>query len=111
MDGMPAVVDCAAYAGGVRVGDLSIDAIDGVLKQPDRFVWLGLVEPDKDLLSQIQQEFDLHDLAIEDALNGHQRPKIEQYRNSLFIVLRAADPARSAAPRVGETQLFVGSVR
>jgi magnesium transporter len=111
MDGTSAVVDCAAYSGGVRVGALSIDSIDGVLKQPDRFVWLGLVEPDKELLSQIQQEFDLHDLAIEDALNGHQRPKIEQYRNSLFIVLRTAQLTQHDPPRLefGETQLFVGS--
>jgi magnesium transporter len=81
------------------------------LKQPDRFVWLGLYEPDEALLRQVQQEFDLHDLAIEDAHNGHQRPKIEQYRDSLFVVLRTAQLAQTGdAPRLefGETQVFVG---
>jgi magnesium transporter len=105
-----AIVNCAAYARGVRVGDLSIDAIDGVLKQPDRFVWLGLYEPDEALLREVQREFDLHDLAIEDAHNGHQRPKIEQYRNSLFVVLRTAQLAQTDPPKLefGETQVFVG---
>jgi magnesium transporter len=107
-----AVVDCAAYAGGVRVGDVPVDAIDGVLKLPDRFVWLGLYEPDEALLRQVQREFDLHDLAIEDAHNGHQRPKMEQYRDSLFVVLRTAQLAQAdGAPRLefGETQVFVGA--
>jgi magnesium transporter len=106
-----AVVDCAAYSGGVRVDDVSLEAIDGVLRQPNRFVWLGLYEPDESLLRQIQQEFDLHDLAIEDAHNGHQRPKIEQYRNSLFVVLRTVQLGQDDPPRLefGETQLFVGA--
>lgn len=105
----PAVVDCAAYAGGRRVADVSIPDISEVLKEPDRFVWVGLREPGEALLREVQQEFGLHDLAVEDALRAHQRPKVEQYGDSLFVVLRTAlvagDPPRI---EVGETHLFVG---
>ena len=66
------MVNCAAYAGGRRVADVDITAIAKVLKQEDRFVWIGLHEPDEALLRQVQQEFGLHDLAIEDAHSAHQ---------------------------------------
>jgi magnesium transporter len=61
-----------------------------VLERSDAFVWIGLFEPDESLLRKMQEEFGLHDLAIEDALSAHQRPKIERYDNSLFVVLRTA---------------------
>ena len=91
------VVNCAAYTGGVRT-EVSLDAIDALLRHRDRFVWLGLYEPDETLLRRVQQQFGLHDLAIEDAYNAHQRPKLELYEDSLFVVLRTAQmPARPAA--------------
>lgn len=104
------VINCAAYAGGRRVGDVSIPDISEVLKQPDQFVWIGLFEPEEALLREIQQEFSLHDLAIEDAHNAHQRPKIEQYEHSLFVVLRTAN-FTGTPPRIefGETYIFIGS--
>jgi magnesium transporter len=106
---MSAIVNCAAYADGRRVADLEIRDIGAVLKQPDRFVWIGLHEPGEDLLRQIQQEFGLHDLAVEDALRAHQRPKLEQYGESLFIVLRTAHRDRERlALEFGETHFFVG---
>ena len=83
-----AVVNCAAYCGGVRVANVDMDNITEVLQQPDKFVWIGLHEPDRELLSKMQKEFGLHDLAIEDAHRAHQRPKIEAYGDTLFIVLR-----------------------
>src|SRR5262245_11846210 len=84
----PGVINCAAYAGGKRVATLSLEDIAAALNVPGQFVWLGLLEPSEELLQQVQREFHLHDLAIEDAHVAHQRPKLEQYQGSLFVVLR-----------------------
>jgi magnesium transporter len=107
---MGGIVNCAAYTDGRRVADVAIQDISEVLKQADRFVWIGLHEPDGDLLKQVQAEFGLHDLAVEDALRAHQRPKLELYGDSLFIVLRTAQLNREAR-RIdfGETHFFVGA--
>jgi magnesium transporter len=106
----PGLADCAAYASGVRVAGVAIDEIGRTLELNDRFVWMGLVEPEQDLLRQVQQQFNLHDLAIEDAYNAHQRPKIEQYDTSLFVVLRTAQMAKeSGRLEFGETHIFVGA--
>ena len=104
------VVACAAYAGGCRVADVAIEDISEVLTQDDRFVWIGLYEPDEPLLKEVQAEFGLHDLAIEDAHLAHQRPKLERYGDSLFIALRTAQPDREERRiAFGETHLFVGA--
>ncbi|WP_440223154.1 magnesium and cobalt transport protein CorA [Dokdonella sp. MW10] len=104
----PGVVNCVAYsAGGQRLGDITIDAISDVLAQPDTFVWVGLLEPDEALLEKLQEEFGLHDLAIEDAHKAHQRPKIEAYGDSLFIVAQTAQVVTGAI-EFGETHIFVG---
>ena len=103
------VIDCAAYCGGARVADLGLDQIRGALTREDQFVWLGLYEPEQDVLRKVQQQFGLHDLAIEDAYNAHQRPKLELYEDSLFVVLRTAH--MTPAPRhleFGETHVFLG---
>ena len=106
---MKGVIACAAYAAGQRVGDVLIPDISEVLKEPDRFVWIGLHEPDTELLRELQQEFGLHDLAVEDALAAHQRPKLERYGDSLFVVLRTARLAPGAdGVELGETHIFVG---
>jgi magnesium transporter len=76
---MGAIINCAAYADGRRIEDIEISAISRVLQQPDRFIWIGLHEPSEALLRQVQREFGLHDLAIEDAHSAHERPKIEMY--------------------------------
>ena len=105
---MDTVISSVAYRNGKRLGDVTIDDISEVVEQPDTFVWLGLREPDLALLHKIQLEFGLHELAIEDASNAHQRPKIESYGDSLFIVLKTA---KLEAGKVvyGETHLFVGA--
>lgn len=103
------VVNCVAYrSDGRRIGDVSLDAISDVLKEPDSFVWVGLHEPDEALLLKLQEEFDLHDLAIEDAQSAHQRTKIEAYGDSLFIVVQTAqlDGGHIA---FGETHIFLGA--
>lgn len=102
------VANCVAYrSDGSRIGDITLDAISDVLEQPDTFVWVGLVEPDEVLLEKLQEEFGLHDLAIEDAHNAHQRPKIEAYGESLFIVAQTAQVV-GASIEFGETHIFVG---
>jgi magnesium transporter len=102
-----AVVNCAAYCEGRRVANVDIASIGEVLKQPDRFIWIGLHEPDAELLSQLQKDFDLHDLAIEDTHRAHQRPKIEAYGDTLFIVLRTVH-MKEGQLLSGETHIFVG---
>ena len=105
----PGVVASVAYADGRRVGDVAIADISDVLKKPDVFVWVGLLDPAPELLEQIQQEFCLHDLAVEDARLAHQRPKLEQYGDSIFVVLRPAVWSEEERRVVlEETHLFVG---
>jgi magnesium transporter len=103
------LVASIAYENGRRVGEIPLDDIDVALTVPGRFIWLGLYEPDAALLAKIQEEFGLHELAVEDARNAHQRPKVEQYGDSLFIVLRtiSRDP-QSRELVFGETHIFVG---
>ncbi|MCL4779703.1 MAG: magnesium/cobalt transporter CorA [Gammaproteobacteria bacterium] len=101
------IVNCIAYRAGKSLGDISIDAISEVLKEPDTLVWLGVHEPDTTLLRKVQEEFSLHDLAIEDAQHAHQRPKLEAYGDSLFIVVETAQTQNDKV-HFGETHLFVG---
>lgn len=102
------VMKCVAYRGGVSLGDVTLDDISEVLKENDTFVWLGLREVDRDLLLKIQEEFGLHELAIEDACLAHQRPKIEEYGDSVFIVLHTAHWENDQTV-FGETHLFMGA--
>lgn len=106
---MGAIVNCVAYCEGQRVAQVEVDQIPEILTHSDRFVWIGLREPEPELLQRIQQAFGLHELAIEDALCAHQRPKIERYGASLFVVLRTAnlEPADQTIA-FGETHIFLG---
>ena len=107
---MTGVVNCVQYADGRRVGDVEISEIGAVVKNPDSYIWIGLHEPGEDLLREVQQQLGLHDLAIEDAHRAHQRPKMEIYGESLFIVLRTAHlNASQGTIDLGETHFFVGS--
>lgn len=98
---------CVAYQNGVSIGDITLEEISDVLLREHTFVWLGLREADKELLNKIQEEFGLHELAIEDACSAHQRPKIEEYGDSVFIVLHTARLGDSEV-EFGETHLFLG---
>ena len=102
------VVNCAAYDRQGKRRDISLDEISDVLAVDDgSFVWVGLYEPEASLLDKLQEEFCLHDLAIEDAQNAHQRPKLENYGNSLFIAAHTVQTVDGHV-RFGETHIFAG---
>ena len=106
---MNEVVNCAAYLDGRRVGSIEVDDIKETLQHSNKFLWVGLHEPEEETLQQFQRELCLHDLAIEDAHNAHQRPKIETYGDTLFVVLRTAQINKeSNSIEFGETHFFVG---
>jgi len=103
------VVNCAAYSEGCRIATIPVEAISDHLAEPDRFVWIGLHDPSGNILKQIQEEFQLHELAIEDAFRAHQRPKLETYGETLFIVVRTVQMNyESRKLDFGETHFFVG---
>src|ERR671916_1406504 len=101
------VVAAAAYLGGRRVAEITIEEAGEWSRRPGHVVWIGLHEPSLALLRQLQAEFGLHELAIEDALKAHQRPKLEQYGEALFVVARTAQMIDGRLS-FGETHLFVG---
>ncbi len=104
----PMLVNAVAYsATGSRQGSITIEEISDVLATPDQWVWVGLREPTEELLEKLQEEFGLHELAIEDAHKAHQRAKIEVYGDSLFIVMHTAQTVNGKI-EFGETHIFLG---
>ncbi len=99
------VMKCVAYREGRRIGEIGIDQISEVMAEQDAFVWLGLREPNRALLDKIQEEFGLHELAMEDTRSARQRPKLEGYGNSLFLVMQTAQIYRNTV-EFGETHIF-----
>jgi magnesium transporter len=106
-DNEPGVVAASVYAGGRRIKDIAIEEAGDWSKRPGHVVWIGLWEPSGDLLQRVQAQLGLHYLAIEDAGKAHQRPKIQQYGDALFVVARTAQLI-DAHIAFGETHLFVG---
>jgi len=105
-----ALVDCGLYVRGVRQPDVPFDqALDSARAVEGAFVWIGLYEPRWDAIQSVATEFGLHPLAVEDAVHAHQRPKVETYDDSAFLVLktvRYVDPEEVI--ETGEIMLFVG---
>jgi magnesium transporter len=101
------LVNCVAYEDGRRLADLELHQIHLYLARPGCFVWVALKDPTEAELEAMTEQFDLHALAVEDARHGHQRPKIEEYGDSLFVVLHVVEPAGEEL-RVGEMAIFVG---
>lgn len=101
------LIKCVAYQNGEKLADIEPHDIHKYLARPDCFVWVALFEPDERTLELMQAEFDLHPLAVEDARHGHQRPKIEEYGDCLFVVLHMVEPGDGEL-RVGEVDVFVG---
>ena len=106
MNDQNAVINCSSYRAGKKLTDTSIEAISDVLLEAATFVWVGLFEPDAELMAKIQEEFGLHELAVEDAQKAHQRPKLEEYGETLFVVLHTASLVGEAI-EYGETHIFV----
>jgi magnesium transporter len=106
------IVDCAHYIDGSRQheGPLDLEHAAQLCKGGDEFVWLGLHEPTGEELNRVGEIFGLHELALEDAHHAHQRPKLEDYDDSYFIVLRSAryDDAKEEV-EFGEIHIFLGS--
>jgi magnesium transporter len=102
------LINCVAYENGHKVADIPISDISEYLCRPGCFVWVALRDADDAELEQMQQEFDLHELAIEDASHGHQRPKIEEYGDSLFVVMHTIEFAPDDSMQGGELHIFAG---
>jgi magnesium transporter len=104
------LINCVVYKNGRKLADIPVKDISEYVNQDDCFVWVALFEPTKDELGLMAEEFGLHPLAVEDALKGHQRPKIEEYEDSLFAVLHTVEYAGGpdAEIRIGEVAIFVG---
>ena len=103
------LINCVAYQDGTRLADCPIDDISEYLKRPDCFVWVALSDASGDELAKMKEEFGLHELAVEDAQHGHQRPKIEEYDDSLFAVLHTVELDADGELSVGEVDVFVGA--
>ncbi|NUS61450.1 MAG: magnesium/cobalt transporter CorA [Lysobacter sp.] len=102
------VINCVVYDRHGKRADITLDAISDALAVDDgSFVWVGLYEPEDAILDKLQEEFGLHDLAVEDAQHAHQRPKIEAYGNSLFVAVHTAQSVDDHI-RFGETHAFLG---
>ena len=80
------LINCVAYQFGRKLAELDIEQISNYLERPDCFVWVALRDPDEAELEKMREQFSLHPLAVEDAHKGHQRPKIEEYGDTLFAV-------------------------
>src|SRR5678815_2005088 len=101
------LISCVAYENGRKLADIEPGDIHRYLVKPGSFVWVALLEPDARALELMQAEFNLHPLAVEDARHGHQRPKIEEYGDVLFVVLHMIETGETEL-RVGEVDVFVG---
>jgi magnesium transporter len=102
------VIASSAYKDGRRLADIAIDEAGAWARKKGHVVWIGLLEPSRELLMRVQAQFGLHDLAIEDAEHPHQRPKLERYGDALFIVARTAQLIEGRVT-FGETHIFVGA--
>ncbi|WP_163512708.1 magnesium and cobalt transport protein CorA [Fodinicola acaciae] len=111
------VVDCGLYVDGHRVKGRPdyADALREAEKHHNAFVWLGLKEPTEEQMQELAEVFELHPLAVEDAVTAHQRPKLERYGETMFVVLKTARyvehpelTATSEVVETGDVMLFIG---
>ncbi len=101
------LVNCVVYQQGQKLADIPIADISDWLAKPDCFIWVALRDALPAELAQMQEEFDLHPLAVEDASRGHQRPKIEEYGDIVFVVMHLLEMQQDDVS-VGEVAVFVG---
>ena len=101
------LINCIAYQDGRKLADIPIQDISKYVERPDCFVWVALKDPSNEELAEMQEEFGLHELAVEDAHTGHQRPKVEEYGDSIFAVMHLIELIDGEL-KVGEIDVFVG---
>ncbi len=102
------LINCVAYQEGKKLSDIPVEDISEYLKLPDTFVWVALRDPGKDEIATMQEEFSLHELAVEDATRGHQRPKMEEYGDCVFVTVQILEH-KSEELCVGELAIFAGA--
>ena len=102
------IVNGVAYDRGQKLSDIPLTEVRSHFAKPGCFVWVAMKDPEPAELATLQEEFSLHELAIEDAQKGHQRPKIEEYGTSMFIVLHLVEPA-GAELQTGEVAIFLNT--
>jgi len=101
------LINCVAYQDGRKLADIPVADISEYVARQDAFVWVALRDATREELAVMQEEFGLHELAVEDAGRGQQRPKIEEYGDSLFVVVKMLE-MREEELQVGEVDIFVG---
>ncbi|HEU4458019.1 MAG TPA: magnesium/cobalt transporter CorA [Methylibium sp.] len=102
------LINCVAYREGKKLAELPVERISEYVAQPGCFVWVALHDATAEELAEMRDEFGLHELAVEDALHGHQRPKIEEYGDSIFAVMHLVQRDAAGNLQVGEVDVFVG---
>lgn len=102
------LINCVAYENGSRLNEISIGEIGAYLERPDCFVWVALRDATEAELATMQAEFKLHELAVEDARKGGQRPKVEDYGDSMFVVMHLVEPDDGGDDSLGEVDVFAG---
>lgn len=101
------LINCVVYQNGVKLAAIPVEEISDYLQRPGCFIWVSLSDPTDAELDQMQAEFGLHDLAVEDAKHGHQRPKFEEYGDAFFLVMHMLD-MKDDELASGEVSIFVG---
>lgn len=101
------LINCIAYQHGRKLADIGITEISNYVARPDCFVWVALKDASLEELAQMKEEFGLHELAIEDAHHGHQRPKIEEYGDEVFAVMHLVEEDGNHF-NIGEVHVFIG---
>jgi len=101
------LVNCVAYQDGKKLGDIQVSEIGAYVGRPECLVWVALSDPEPAEMEAMREQFGLHELAVEDAQKGQQRPKVEEYGDSLFVVLHSAEEADGVL-MVGQISIFVG---
>jgi len=102
------LINCVAYQDGLKLADVEVEDISDYIARGDCFVWVALRDAEPQELAKMQEEFGLHELAVEDASRGHQRPKIEEYGASLFTVVKVVEQHGEELV-MGEVDVFVGA--
>ena len=102
------LINCVAYQEGKKLSDIPVEDISEYLKLPDTFVWVAERDSTPAEIIKMQEEFNLHELAVEDAARGHQRPKMEEYGDCVFVIVQIVE-LKGEELNVGELAIFAGT--